>query len=113
MADILRGAGLTVEIHDDHFPQNAKDTEWLAAAGKKKWIVVTRDERIRYRVAEKETIRQAKVCAFVLVAHGDLRIEVLAEVFLKALPKVREIVTKRKPPFIAKIWRDGKVALLD
>ena len=84
MAGVLRKAGLKIEIHDDHFPQNAKDPEWLTAAGKKNWIVVTRDERIRYRVAERQAIRRAKVRAFVLAAQGDLRAEMLAEIFLKA-----------------------------
>jgi hypothetical protein len=75
--------------------------------------VVTRDERIRYRVAEKQAIRRAKVRAFVLAAQGNLRAEMLAEIFLKALPKIRAIVTNHRPPFIAKIWRDGKVGLLE
>jgi hypothetical protein len=30
MAGILRATGLKVEIHDDHFAQDAPDTEWLA-----------------------------------------------------------------------------------
>jgi predicted nuclease of predicted toxin-antitoxin system len=113
MAAILREAGLHVEIHDDHFPQNATDAEWLTAAGRNNWIVVTRDERIRYRAAEKQAIRRAKVRAFVLVAHGNLRVEALAEIFLKALPKVHSLTAKERAPFIAKIWRDGKVALLE
>jgi uncharacterized protein with PIN domain len=66
MAGALRKAGLKVEIHDDHFSQNAQDPEWLTVAGKKNWIVVTRDERIRYRVAEKQAIRRARVRAFVI-----------------------------------------------
>jgi uncharacterized protein with PIN domain len=113
MAGVLRKAGLNVEIHDDHFSQNAKDPEWLTAAGKKKWIVVTRDERIRYRVAEKQAMRRAKVRAFVLAAQGDLRAEMLAEIFLKALPKIRRTVKQQKPPFIAKISRDGNVTVLE
>jgi hypothetical protein len=113
MSGILRDAGLTIEIHDDHFPQDAPDEEWLMVAGQKGWIVVTRDERIRYRVAEKQAIRRAKVRAFVLAAQGNLRAEMLAEIFLKALPKVRALVAKQRPPFIAKIWRDGKVGLLE
>ncbi len=113
MAGVLRKAGLKIEIHDDHFPQNAKDPEWLTAAGKKNWIVVTRDERIRYRVAERQAIRRAKVRAFVLAAQGDLRAEMLAEIFLKALPKVRRTVKKQKPPFIAKISRGGDITLLE
>jgi uncharacterized protein with PIN domain len=66
MAGILRAAELKIEVHDDHFAQNAKDPEWLTGAGKNGWIVVTRDERIRYRVSEKQAIRRAKVRAFVL-----------------------------------------------
>jgi len=113
MADALRKAGLNVEIHDDHFPQNAEDPEWLKEAGKKNWIVVTRDERIRYRAAERQAIRRAKVRAFVLAAQGDLRVEMLAEIFLKALPKIRRTVKQQKPPFIAKISRGGEVTVLE
>jgi len=113
MAQALRHAGLDVEIHDDHFAQNAQDPEWLTEAGKNNWIVVTRDERIRYRVAEKQAIRRAKVRAFVLAAQGDLRAETLAEIFIKALPKVRKTVTKQKRPFVAKISRNGDVTMLE
>jgi len=113
MAAVLRAAGLHVEVHDDHFRQDALDPEWLAAVGERKWIVVTRDERIRYRVAEKQAIRHAKVRAFVLAAQGNLRAEMLAEIFLRALPKIRRTVGERKPPFIAKISRDGNVTVLE
>jgi hypothetical protein len=112
MAGILREADLKVEVHDDHFAQDARDTEWLAAAGKNHWIVITRDERIRYRVAEKQAIRRAKVRAFVLAAQGDLRAEMLAQNFLKAIGKVRRIVEQQKPPFVAKISHAGDVSLL-
>jgi len=113
VAGILRGADLKVEVHDDHFNQDAKDPEWLTSAGAREWIVITRDERIRYRAAEREAIRKAKVRAFVLVARGNLRAEDLAAVLLKALPKIRATALNEKPPFIAKVWRDGKVELLE
>ena len=112
MAGILRSADLHVEIHDDHFAPDAKDEEWLSVAGKNEWIVITRDERIRYRATAKQVIRRAKVRMFVLVAHGNLRIETLAEIFIKALPKITLVASEQKPPFIAKIWRDGSVAVI-
>jgi uncharacterized protein with PIN domain len=112
MAGILREADLKVEVHDDHFAQDAPDPEWLSAAGRNNWIVITRDERIRYRAAEKQAIRRAKVRAFVLAAQGDLRAEMLAENFLKAIGRVRRIVEQQKPPFVAKISRSGDVSLL-
>lgn len=112
VASALRAAGLTVEIHDAHFSQSAPDTEWLAAAGANGWIVITRDDRIRYRVAEKQALRRAQVRAFVLAARGDLRAEELAEIFLAALPKIRRTIIEQPPPFIAKISRDAQVTLV-
>jgi len=113
MAGILRAAAVNVEVHDDHFSQDALDPEWLKAVGERNWIVITRDERIRYNVAEKQAIRRAKVRAFVLAAQGNLRAEMLAAIFLQALPKIRRVVEKQKPPFIAKISRSGDVTVLD
>ena len=89
------------------------DPEWLTAAGEKGWIVITRDERIRYRQAEKQAIRRAKARAFVLTARGDLKIEMLAEIFIKALPKIRQIIDEQKAPFLAKVSRDSAVTVLD
>jgi uncharacterized protein with PIN domain len=112
-AGALRRAGLKIEIHDDHFAPDAKDEEWLSVAGQKQWIVITRDERIRYRTAAKQAIRRAKVRAFVLTAQGDLRAETLADNFVKALARVRRTVNQQKPPFIAKISRGGEVNVLE
>ncbi len=42
-----------------------KTEQWLKAVGEKHWIVITRDERIRYREAEKQALRRGKVRAFV------------------------------------------------
>jgi predicted nuclease of predicted toxin-antitoxin system len=112
MAAALPAADLKVEVHDDHFSPNAQDPEWLTAAGKKDWVVVTRDERIRYRVAEQHALRRARVRAFVLAAQGNLRAETLAEIFLTALPQNRKIAVEQKPPFIAKIGRDANVTVI-
>ncbi|MBX6324679.1 MAG: hypothetical protein IRY93_01440 [Chthoniobacterales bacterium] len=112
MAGILRDADLHVEIHDDHFAQDAPDEEWLMVTGQNRWVVITRDERIRYRAAARQVIRRAKVRMFVVVARGNLRIEAVAEIFLKALPRVRSIIASEKAPFIAKIWRDGTVEVI-
>src|SRR5437588_8152536 len=113
MAGALRIAGLNVEIHDDHFAQDAKDEEWLMVVGQKNWVVVTRDERIRYRAAAKQAIRRAKIRAFVLTAQGNLRAEMLADNFLKGLTKVRRTISEQNPPFIARVSRSGEIILLD
>jgi hypothetical protein len=53
------------------------------------------------------------VRAFVLAAQGNLRADMLAGIFLKALPKISRAVKDNKPPFVAKISRGGDVSLLE
>ncbi len=38
IAEKLRGTGVNVEIHDDHFSQNARDQDWLSDVGKRGWM---------------------------------------------------------------------------
>lgn len=51
IAGRLRQCGVQVEIHDDHFPQNDPDEDWISEVGKRGWVVLTKDDRIRYRPA--------------------------------------------------------------
>lgn len=85
MATALRQAGATLHIHDDHFSSDAKDEDWLAEAGQRGWIVLTKDHRIRYRHVERLALMKAGVAAFILTS-GDLQGEEMAEIFVKALP---------------------------
>lgn len=111
MAEALRQAGITVEMHDDHFPQAATDVEWLREVGRRGWIVLTRDTRIRYRSLERMALMQAGVRAFVLVA-GNLSGPEMATAFVTALPAIRRFVARYQPPFIARVTRRGTVSLL-
>lgn len=53
VAEALRTAGATVEVHDDHFPQTTPDVEWLAEVGRRGWVVLSKDERIRRNRIER------------------------------------------------------------
>jgi PIN like domain len=107
----LRDIGETVEIHDDHFASDAKDEDWLSEVGKRGWIVLTKDDRIRYRVTERTAIASAKVRAFVLTST-QLQGTEMAAAFTKALPRIKRVVASHTPPFIARVSRTGKVSLL-
>ena len=108
----LRDAGEEVRIHDDHFPQDAKDEVWLAEAGKQGWVVLTKDKNIRYRAIELQALVAAKVRAFVLTARGDLSVAEVGQIFVKALPAMKKLCETTKPPFIARVSRDGSVTLV-
>jgi hypothetical protein len=112
IAGALRQAGIEVIVHDDQFPQDTKDEDWLAWVGERGHLVFTKDSRIRYRTTERTALLRAGVAAFVLVARGDLRGEDMAEIYVKALPRVSRLLSKHKRPFIAKIGGDSSVSLL-
>lgn len=111
MPEALRHAGEKVEVHDNHFAPNAKDADWLSVIGKRGWIVLTKDERIRYRMIEQQAMMRASVAAFILTAGGVSGAE-MANIFISALPKIRRFVTKYDRPFIASVTRSGAVMLI-
>jgi hypothetical protein len=65
--DIPRGAVLKVERHADHFRHNTPDAEWLQEIGKREWIAISHDSRIRYKPNELQTVMQYGVALLVVV----------------------------------------------
>jgi predicted nuclease of predicted toxin-antitoxin system len=111
IAAALRQVEAIVHIHDDYFPPDAKDEDWLAEAGRRGWVVLTKDHRIRYRHVERLALMKAGVAAFILTS-GDLQGDEMAQIFVKTLPRITRFLQKHEKPFIAKIARDGSVSLL-
>jgi hypothetical protein len=81
----LVNTGLVVEIHDDHFARDEEDRVWLRTVGERGWVVLTKDQRLRYRPLEIAALRASKARVFVLTA-GNLRGIEIAGGFVTALP---------------------------
>lgn len=111
VAGALREAACTVEVHDRHFHQAAKDADWLREVGRRGWVVLTKDRHIRTRRNELVTLLSAGVGAFVLTA-ADLGGAEMADAFVRALPRMRRIVTGQRRPFIARVSATGSVTLM-
>src|SRR6266498_1028323 len=111
VAQALRELGERVEIHDDHFPPDAHDEVWLTEVGGRGWIVLTKDDRIRYRITERIAFASAKVRAFVLTST-QLQGSEMAEAFVIALPRIKRLIAKYPAPFLGRVSRNGKVSLL-
>lgn len=70
----LRHDGWALRTHAEVFvsrDEEVPDVEWLELCGRERWIVLTKDKRIRYRRAEIAAVRRWGVRAFV-VASGNL-----------------------------------------
>lgn len=103
----LREAGERVEALDDHFPQNAPDTEWLLEAGNRHWIVLSKDLAIRRNAYERELLLGAGVRAFIL-ARQDLSGQEMAKLFVDSLSAMRRRIARDAAPFIYGISRGGQ-----
>jgi PIN like domain len=104
----LRAAGATVEIHDEHFPPDTRDEDWLVEVGNRHWVVLTQDKNIRYHDSEILSIAQANVRVFVL-ASTHLSGDANALTFVNTLPIMTKFALNNQPPFIVNIYHPGQV----
>lgn len=110
IVETLKGAGISIKIHDDHFPQDAQDVDWMPEVGKKGWVILTKDVKIGRNSLEKIAVARAQIKMFAL-ASQSLSGKDMAEIFLKAIVPMQEFVRKHPAPFIAKVYRDNSIKL--
>jgi len=108
---VLRNAGATVAVHSDLFPDDAPDRLWLTECGRRGYIVLTKDHRIRTHELERRAIIRHNVRAFFLVPRR-LTGKQNGAVFAKALEKMRRFCAGNKPPFIAFVYANSTVKLI-
>jgi len=110
VADALRNAGANVEIHDDHFRQDALDTEWLPEVSLRGWIILTKDDAIGRNILEQIAVASSNAKVFVLTL-GNITGEEMANAFTQALEKMENFAQTNQPPFIAKVNKQGRVRI--
>ncbi|KAM3093296.1 hypothetical protein ACKFKG_20020 [Phormidesmis sp. 146-35] len=110
IAEALQNAGITIEIHSDHFAADAQDVDWLPEVGKRGWVVLTKDENIGKRTLERIAVASAGIKMFTLTAQNLSGADMIA-IFQKVAVSMQEFVHKNPAPFIAKIYRDGRLDL--
>jgi hypothetical protein len=101
--DILRAAGLSVERHADHFAQDCPDPDWLREIGKRGWVAITHDGRIRYKPNELAAVVEHRVALLVMIGHAPYA--KLAHAFVATQARIEHFLEQHKPPFIAKVYR--------
>jgi len=99
---------LQVEVHEDHFAQDARDEDWLPKVGRRGWTVLMKDKQIRRTRLEREALLAAGVRAFVLTA-GNLTGPEQAEVFARQIRRIARMALNVPAPFVAGVSRDGIV----
>lgn len=107
----LRDLDAQVEILADHFPTETPDVAWLKAVGKKGWIVLSKDGRIRRDSVERAALKSAGVRALFLTQQG-LTGDEMAVIFANALPGMVSRTQSQPAPFIYTLSRGGEFSLV-
>lgn len=107
----LREAGIPFVAYRDHFAPNAPDVEWVAEVGRRRWIVVTRDQAIRRRPNELAAVRVAGLHLFALTS-GNLSAGETAALVVKAWPRMKDAAAATPPPALWSVTRAGDVRLI-
>jgi predicted nuclease of predicted toxin-antitoxin system len=102
----LQAAGAQIEIHDDHFAQDAADEDWIANVSTRGWVILTKDKNIRRTAGEKEAVLLSKARVFTL-SSGNMRSTEMVELFVKNLAAMEALVASHPPPFIAVVGKGG------
>ena len=87
LRDALKDLGARVQMHRDHFEEDAEDIDWLPIVARREWVILTKDQ---YNWLERQAIRT---------------------IIRKALPQMLRILDLTAAPVIAKIHRDGSVLI--
>jgi hypothetical protein len=84
LAGALEQAGVQVRRPGVHVPFGASDATWLKVCGEQGWVVLMRDQRVRYRQLELDALRAARVAAFVFTG-GQTSAREVARVIVRKL----------------------------
>ena len=108
----LREAGWLVKRHDDHFSDDTPDTEWISEAGRRGWIILTADERIRYKPVEKAALLASGTLTFILASRKGLTGLEMADAFLTVQTSIFHAIIRQQPPAIFKVYgAERRIAL--
>ncbi len=109
VAVALRRAGAFVVTHDEEFSQDTPDAVWITAITERGWVALTRDKRIARNPMERLAVFRAGARIFCFVSPRTDG-ATMAEAFVAALPAMIRFLGRHQGPFIAKVYRDGRVA---
>lgn len=116
-ARITKELGLEIRDHVTEFPEfntarEVTDAEWLGRIGNRGWLILSRDLKIQYNEVEKQAIKDSGASFFAITAKTLSSAE-MARIILKAMKRIVRFAEQHTPPFIAKVYRDGRVVEID
>jgi predicted nuclease of predicted toxin-antitoxin system len=111
VAATLRESGLRVVAHNEVLAPDVSDTDWIQAAAKANWVVLTKDGEIQRKPNEVGAIMRSGLRVFVL-SRGNWTAEEMAKAFILAATGMRKVLIAYDGAFIARITKSGGVSTI-
>jgi PIN like domain len=111
LGQALALAGIAFVPHSAQFTHDTPDEEWLAAAADRGWLVVTRDQRIRYKANELAAMRSARLHVFVFTQGGLTGVET-GDIVVRSYAAILRQARAVAPPAFFSLTRGGEVRRL-
>jgi len=102
--EALKLLGLEVEKHDDHFPANATDEEWLEHVGNKGWPVVTADARLRLNQSQLRALADYRVGCFMLCGAGNRPRWYAVRIIARNWEHIEIVANSGQRPFLHRLY---------
>ena len=106
VAELLRAAGATVEVHLDHFNGDAPDTDWIPEVARRNWVLITKDKNIRRNPLERAAYVSAGLRGFVATGQDMSGVD-LGDLLVRRLDGMLRRAYNRPGPLLFAISRNG------
>ena len=93
---------------EDEFAHDVPDEEWLAEAGRKGWLVITHDRKIRTRPGERRAIMENGVGCFIMTYRQDLKKGEIVVLISSTLEEMERRFEETPKPFIYTVSKSGE-----
>ena len=97
-----------VEYHQEHFPIDARDDDWMPRVGSLGWTLIGHDSRHHQEESELSAIKQHEIGCFYLWGAGAFRWEKM-RCFLRAYENILEAAARTPRPFIYRVTEKGRL----
>ncbi len=102
----MQGFGEDVVHLKDCFDEGEADEVWLKHIGAKGWFLLTRDERIRWKPAERAALRTHNIGAFFLGGKNLKRWQLIEQV-VRNWTRIQQLARSTQPPFAYRVPPHG------
>lgn len=86
-----------------------EDVEWLPVVAEQEWIVVLRDNRIRWRQHERKELARHNLRILVMSAAGNLNVWEQLRIFVLRWDKIESLIQEQPGPWLYKLNKTGLI----